>query len=327
VRLLFCALVLWASPCAAEGFGLRARFDLDPLHAMAPEQPSGHAIAIRVEGLTAPAVRLLDRTRRAGDALVRVPGSEVWELWTTSDRFVEWLSEYQALARLELGRSRPATLWRSLAVCVVSSGQTGPLMAESSIRVLSRIDDGGRRVVQGGVRRWTRPVEVEKARSERDEYGIQRIQSAMLKVTAVLEATRVDPTRRDRVADGVRGGVRVKRHLELGGGYRRLPAEIKGGTRQGDVTWSSVVFMRAGVHLEGRPDARLAIPVSIDVGRGSSIMFHLRLHTGLRVRVQEGLYFGLNVLDPTYTQYADNSDAPVESEWDMRSSAEMTAEF
>jgi hypothetical protein len=329
---VLCTLVALARPVAAQGLGLRARFDLDPLHAMAPELPPGNAIAIRVEGLTVEALRLLERTRRAGDSLVRVPASseevdvETWELWTSSERYVEWLREFQVLARDELGPRLPVMRWRSLTVCVVDNGSGSPLMAETSLRLLSRVDDGARRPqLRGPETLWMKPVEESGVHSERYEIGWKHVQRAMLRVTAAIEATRIDPNRRDRVADGVRGGVRVLKHLELGGGYRRLPAEIKGGNHQGDVTWASVVFARVGFHIE--PGGRLAVPLAVDVGRGASIEFHLRVHTGVRIRLSRVLFLGLNIADPTYTVYQPSANTPLDSGWDMRSTAEMTAEF
>jgi len=325
--ILCCALLVWARPCGAQGLGLRARFDLDPLHALATEGPALHAIAIRVEGLTPAALQLLERTRHAGDSLVLVPGGIYWELWTTSDRFVDWLTEYEALARTELGARRPVVRWRSLAVCVVSSGKSGPLMAEASIRLLSRIDDGGKRAeLRGPERRWLRPL-VEGVRSQHNVVPWQRVQQAMLKVTAALEATRIDPNQRDRVAEGVRGGVRVLGWLELGGGYRRLPAEIKGGDRQGEVTWSSVVFARAGIHLGRRWGQKLTFPLLLDLGGGASVAFHLRVHSGMRIQLSPALYLGLRPIEPTYTVYEDDPAIPTDSGWDMRSSAEILAEF
>ena len=167
----------------------------------------------------------------------------------------------------------------------------------------------------------------EGVRSEHNVVPWRRVQEAMLKVTAALEATRIDPNQRDRVAEGVRGGVRGLGWLELGGGYRRLPAEIKGGDRQGEVTWSSVVFARAGIHLGRRWGQKLTFPLLLDLGGGPSVLFHLRVHSGVRVQLSPSLYLGLRPIEPTYTVYEDDAAIPVRNGWDVRSSAEVLAEF
>ena len=102
---------------------------------------------------------------------------------------------------------------------------------------------------------------------------------------------------------------------------------IKGGDRQGEVTWSSVVFARAGIHLGRRWGQKLTFPLLLDLGGGASVAFHLRVLSGMRIQLSPALYLGLRPIEPTYTVYEDDPAIPTDSGWDMRSSAEILAEF
>ena len=84
---------------------------------------------------------------------------------------------------------------------------------------------------------------------------------------------------------------------------------------------------RAGIHLGRRWGQKLTFPLLLDLGGGPSVLFHLRVHSGVRVQLSPSLYLGLRPIEPTYTVYEDDAAIPVRNGWDVRSSAEVLAEF
>ena len=80
--------------------------------------------------------------------------------------------------------------------------------------------------------------------------------------------------------------------FEIGGGMRLI---------RDDRVW----LARVGLHAELDARRMFALPFSIDLGGGSTVAFHARLNFGLRVQVLEGLWLGLNPLNPTYTRLRD----------------------
>ena len=311
-------VALAAVPAGARAHRHEEPIDIRLVKTMAP--PS-HAVTMRVEGLDEGAIELLVRTRPAGDRVLSV-GRGTVELWTTSDGLMIWLRSFLAATR----RSRvnvPLGLWHSFTATVVDGGA----IQQETLWRLSRPDDES-----GHVRTLYTPDMLWKLRPQDDHdmmalLSWRDVQKVLVRATAAIEASTIDPHRRDRVADGVRIAARVLNWLEVGGGYRRVQASLTEGPHRGEVAESSVVFLRAGVAHDLKRAQRISFPVALDAGGGSSVALHARLHTGIRIALRYGRFIGIEPLVPTYTRYRDSSSARGNPRWSYRSYLEAGVTF
>jgi len=115
--------------------------------------------------------------------------------------------------------------------------------------------------------------------------------------------------------------LRFSNVFEIGAGLRFLGHEVPGGT-----TMHSTFLARIGVHGELDAHRRFAVPLSIDVGAGSSVDLHARLNLGLRVRVAGPVWLGIHPFNPTYTRF-DSSVGPTARLWTFPTMFETSFAF
>lgn len=110
--------------------------------------------------------------------------------------------------------------------------------------------------------------------------------------------------------------VRFVDYFELGAGVRWLG--------RGSGADLAKIF-RVGFHAELDPHRRFAIPLLFDLGGGGDVRFTFRATFGMRVRVTDVLWVGVNPLNPTWVAYAPTAGA--RSNWSFPTSIETSFLF
>jgi hypothetical protein len=138
----------------------------------------------------------------------------------------------------------------------------------------------------------------------------------------------IDTLRPSRLVDGVSAGVRLHDIVELSGGVRHVM--VRGPQQAGEVqdtTQGFLGFGRLGAHLAVDGPHLFAIPVSLELGMGSTVDVYARLRWGLRMRLGRHTFVGAEIFNPTYTHFAGDDNNQRHGGWSWLHGLEVGAAF